>query len=132
MPIHAASNMISSLLLQAAGALAVYLVYRALRLFLRRSPLLDVPGPESPSFLFGHQSELRQDHDEALTEQWLDEYGHVVSHKGMFGVRVMVADCTGDTKRDVSLARSSRTISARSNTYSPIPTRFASPLSSLI
>jgi hypothetical protein len=77
----------SSLFLPAAGVVAVYLVYRALRFFLRRSPLSSVPGPpRSSNIILGHHGQLRKDPDEALSEQWLNEYGHVVSYRGMFGV----------------------------------------------
>ncbi|KAJ7458483.1 cytochrome P450 [Mycena latifolia] len=72
----------------AAIVLAVYSVFR------RRSTIADIPGPPSPSWIFGHMRQLllppRYGAQEFL---WLNEYGSVYAVKGCFGQdRLMVAD----------------------------------------
>ncbi|KAJ6527707.1 cytochrome P450 [Mycena capillaripes] len=72
----------------AALVLAVYSVFR------RRSAIRDIPGPPSPSWIFGHMRQLllapRYGAQEFL---WLKEYGSVYAVKECFGQdRLMVAD----------------------------------------
>ncbi|KAJ7870890.1 cytochrome P450 [Mycena leptocephala] len=72
----------------AAIVLAVYSVFR------RRSAIRDIPGPPSPSWIFGHMRQLLLSPQYGAHEfQWLNEYGSVYSVKGCFGQdRLMVAD----------------------------------------
>jgi hypothetical protein len=80
-------NSTTSLLLPAAGALGAYAVYRALSVYLRRSPLADLPGPPDKSWLLGHFHDIVEDHDELRSDKWMGEYGHVLTYKDLFGVR---------------------------------------------
>jgi hypothetical protein len=77
---------VTTLLLPAAGAVGVYTLYRVLSAYLHRSPLTDLPGPATKGWLFGYFFDLTQDHDHALQEKWKQEYGHVFTYKGLFGV----------------------------------------------
>jgi len=72
----------------AAIVLAVYSVIR------RRSAIRDIPGPPSPSWIFGHMQQLLLSPQYGAQEfQWLNEYGSVYAVKGCFGQdRLIVAD----------------------------------------
>jgi hypothetical protein len=109
--------MSSSIVLSAAVVLSATLTYQALLLVFRRSPLGDIRGPPSASFIFGNFRQVQADDDEQLTERWLEEYGHVVVHKGLFGVRRALSPRSiRSAERPRSQTRSSPTTFVRYNT----------------
>jgi hypothetical protein len=81
------SSSASTLAFPAAGALGAYALYKAYGVFLRTTPLDAVPGPPGGSWLWGRFRDLLSDHDGELQQAWLAEYGHVLAHKSLFGVR---------------------------------------------
>ncbi|KAJ7025659.1 cytochrome P450 [Mycena alexandri] len=80
----------NSLLYATALASAVFALY-SIR---RRSAIRDIPGPPSPSWIFGHMRQLILSSPYGAHEfKWLDVYGSVYALKGCFGQdRLMVAD----------------------------------------
>jgi uncharacterized membrane protein YagU involved in acid resistance len=97
----------SKLLLSVGATLLVYGFSKVVILFLRRlrSPLRDLPGPKSPSWIYGHILEIwnavhihyghslsdtlmrfRQE-NAILHEKWVEDYGPVLAYDGLFGVR---------------------------------------------
>ncbi|KAK7045291.1 cytochrome P450 [Favolaschia claudopus] len=82
---------ISQYSLAAAGALAVYVAYVVFR---PRRNLCDIPGPPSPSWLFGNMLQLLTTPIYGEYEfKWLRKYGSVYRVKGCFGEdRLMISD----------------------------------------
>jgi hypothetical protein len=75
----------------AASALAAAGVFAAFRLmtFLRRKThLVDLPGPPSPSWLLGHVTVVLRDDDQQLHQEWVETYGTVLRYLALFGVRL--------------------------------------------
>ncbi|KAF8809591.1 cytochrome P450 [Phlegmacium glaucopus] len=57
------------------------------------SPSRDIPGPLSPSFLYGNFKELSESSNNALEEDWLNQYGTTIRLKGMLGrTRILTTD----------------------------------------
>ncbi|KAJ7342473.1 cytochrome P450 [Mycena albidolilacea] len=72
------------------SVVALYLLFR------HQSPIQNIPGPPSPSWIFGHMRQLMLASRFGDYEfQWLKRYGPVYRLKGCFGQdRLMVADPT--------------------------------------
>lgn len=51
------------------------------------SELRQLPGPPSPSFLFGNFRQIWNADNSVLHEEWVEEYGNTLQYKGMFNVR---------------------------------------------
>ncbi|KAK7045258.1 cytochrome P450 [Favolaschia claudopus] len=75
----------------AAGMLFLYLAYLGLR---RKRHLREIPGPPSPSWIFGNTLQLLTTPIYGEYEfQWLRQYGSVYRVKGCFGEdRLMISD----------------------------------------
>ncbi|KAF8802410.1 cytochrome P450 [Phlegmacium glaucopus] len=57
------------------------------------SPSRDIPGPLSPSFLYGNFKELSESSNNALQEDWLNQYGTTIQYKEMLGrTRILTTD----------------------------------------
>jgi hypothetical protein len=78
----------SILLIPAALALCAYAAYR---LLFGSTPLDALPGPTGGSWLLGQHMAIQEHHDDELYQKWFSEYGHVVAHKTLLGVRSMSA-----------------------------------------
>lgn len=50
------------------------------------SPLGDIPGPPSPSFLYGNMHEIQNSEASIVREQWVDMYGPTLKYKGWLNV----------------------------------------------
>lgn len=50
------------------------------------SPLRDLPGPKSKSFIWGNLGEIRKAENSKLHEEWIEKYGKVIKYKGFFNV----------------------------------------------
>jgi cytochrome P450 len=83
--------MVSDLLSYGLGILGAICVHgffrRVYEWIVRPSPFALLPGPESPSWLWGHLTTLKHDEDYTLRDEWAREYGCVVAHRGRFNVR---------------------------------------------
>jgi hypothetical protein len=66
--------------------LAAYASYRAYTWWTRPTPLALLPGPASPSWLWGHLRVILAAEHSVLHEQWMREYGPVVAYYGIFNV----------------------------------------------
>ena len=54
-----------------------------------RTPLRHLPGPPTASLFWGN-SKLIEDADiSALQDKWVAQYGHTITFKGSFGVRIL-------------------------------------------
>lgn len=74
-----------------------YGLYRLLRVIFYEvtSPLRDLPGPPSPSFLYGNFKEIWEAENSVLHEQWVAKYGSTIRYKGVLGLTRLY---TMDTK----------------------------------
>ncbi|KAJ7619381.1 cytochrome P450 [Roridomyces roridus] len=81
----------SSLAIAASGAaLITYLLHRSLSV-----RVLDaIPGPDSPSWLYGHEWDIYRAQAGELWNQWIARWGTVVKYKNAFfnGYSILVAD----------------------------------------
>jgi hypothetical protein len=77
----------SSVVLPVLSALGVYGAYRAASFVFAPTPLSALPGPASPSWLWGHMGAILRAENSALHEEWTKEYGHVLRYFGLFSVR---------------------------------------------
>ena len=74
------------------GSFAAIALYWALDLVIRPyfSPLCALPGPSSPSWLWGLTKKMSEFGDEQLIEEWLGEYGNSVMVKGVLNARILL------------------------------------------
>ncbi|GLB35567.1 putative cytochrome p450 [Lyophyllum shimeji] len=75
-------------LLASLGAcLAAYGISKGLRLIYDEltSPLRQLPGPKSSSFIYGNFKEIRAEGDSTAQERWVQEYGSTFKFRGFFG-----------------------------------------------
>jgi cytochrome P450 len=117
------SSSASTLAIPAVGAFGAYALYKAYGVFLRTTPLDDVRGPPGGSWLWGRFRDLLSDHDGELQKTWLAEYGHVLAHKSLFGVRRARCVAPAHIHRTRSKRSSSRPTCAPSSTSSSTRTR---------
>ncbi|EIW53608.1 cytochrome P450 [Trametes versicolor FP-101664 SS1] len=50
------------------------------------SPLRNLPGPPSPSWIYGNIKAIQDEDNSVPQERWAAEYGPVISYKGFFGL----------------------------------------------
>ncbi|KAG6834869.1 hypothetical protein H0H93_006803 [Arthromyces matolae] len=84
--------------LKTIGATLVALgVYKGLRLAYGEltSPLRDLPGPYSPSWIFGNVKELRAEEPGVPQERWVEQYGPTIKYQILCGIQRLF---TMDTK----------------------------------
>jgi len=56
----------------------------------KKTPLADLPGPPSPSWLYGNTQQIG-DHDILTTyERWTTEYDNKIKYRALFGVSVLL------------------------------------------
>jgi hypothetical protein len=69
-------------------SILVPLLFKFIPRFLRslRSPVNDVPGPESGHFLWGNLKQISNASALILHEEWVATYGHIIKYKMMFNV----------------------------------------------
>ena len=63
-------------------------MYKLLEVFIKPlfSPLRDLPGPPSPSFVFGNLKEIFDADNSVLHEAWTEKYGHTLMYRAWFNV----------------------------------------------
>ncbi|KAF9464574.1 cytochrome P450 [Collybia nuda] len=90
-------TIITELLGSLVATLGAYAVYRVLRLYYEEytSPLRDLPGPKSSSFIYGNIKDIWEAENSVLHEKWVQEYGKTIQYSGFFGIRRLF---TMDTK----------------------------------
>ncbi|KAF9009541.1 cytochrome P450 [Cyathus striatus] len=82
----------------AIGALASYGLFKLLRMLYNEtfaSPIRDLPGPPSKSFIYGNLKEIWDAENSVLHEKWAEEYGSTIKYKGFLGTNRLY---TTDTK----------------------------------
>ncbi|KAF8065386.1 cytochrome P450 [Lyophyllum atratum] len=79
------------------GVLVVYGAYRVLKVVYAEvtSPLRDLPGPQSPSWIYGNMAEMWEAENSVLPEKWAGEYGSTMQVATLLGMRALY---TADTK----------------------------------
>ncbi|TDL20681.1 cytochrome P450 [Rickenella mellea] len=82
---HHDSHMLSPFV-TAAGAIALYYLFKVVRLFVRPvfSPLRDLPGPKTYNLILGHLGYIHKSENSPgeLREKWVEEYGKTFVYKG--------------------------------------------------
>ena len=75
------------ILLFPLAAVLAYLLWTFAVLYLRqaRSPLRNLPGPPSPSFVLGDLRELHDQENTGLLARWEAEHGSTLVYKGFIG-----------------------------------------------
>lgn len=75
-------------LLAAGTSISFYGVYKLGCQFLGPyfSPLRDLPGPKSESFIWGNLGEMQTEEYIKKHEEWVETYGKVIKYKGFFNV----------------------------------------------
>ena len=90
-----ASTHMSTLLLLAPLAVALYFLHAFFMLVLRqaRSPLRHLPGPPCSSFFVGHLREMHDQENNGLVARWTAEHGSTFVYRGFLcGRRLMTTD----------------------------------------
>ncbi|KAG6856730.1 hypothetical protein H0H87_001330 [Tephrocybe sp. NHM501043] len=85
-------------LLKALGATSAALaLYKLLQLIYGEltSPLRDLPGPESSSWIYGNFKEIWNEENAAPQERWVQQHGTTLKYRGLFGITRLF---TMDTK----------------------------------
>ncbi|KAF9036827.1 cytochrome P450 [Panaeolus papilionaceus] len=84
-------------LLAASAAFTSFGLYKLGHFFYYQwtSPLRGLPGPPSPSLLWGNMREIYEAENSVLHEKWVEEYGTTITYKSFFGMRRLY---TTDTK----------------------------------
>ena len=85
--------------LYGVSALFGALLWKIVRFIVRSytTKLRNLPGPPSPSWIFGNLRELQRDSPSVLEERWVEEYGSkTLMYRGMWNVRPsrFVCRCT--------------------------------------
>ncbi|KZT65827.1 cytochrome P450 [Daedalea quercina L-15889] len=77
---------VGSLLLSLGVAVLGYGLYRLASLLVEPffSPLRDLPGPPSPSFIFGNLKQIFDAENSVLHEAWTEQYGTTLKYKTWF------------------------------------------------
>ncbi|OJT06234.1 Cytochrome P450 3A24 [Trametes pubescens] len=66
-----------------AGALALYAAWRVVRMLFSKSPVDNIPGPDSESYLTGNMNQFKQDRW-GFQEQHVRTYGRLFKFHGLF------------------------------------------------
>ena len=76
------------LVLAAGTPVACYGVYKAVKFLISPyfSPMRDLQGPKSISFIWGNLEEIRKAENSKMHEEWTEKYGKVITYKGFFCV----------------------------------------------
>ncbi|KAE9404971.1 cytochrome P450 [Gymnopus androsaceus JB14] len=77
-------HIIAQLLSSVSTTIALYGLYRLVksRFF---SPIRNLPGPQSSSWIWGNIKEIRDNEDAVLYQKWIKEYGRTFRYKSYFG-----------------------------------------------
>lgn len=89
--------MVYPILIPLGGAFLAYAAFRFANYLYEKwtSPLAVLPGPPSPSFIYGNFREIFAAEGSTLHEAWTEEYGSTIKYKGFFGLERLY---TVDTK----------------------------------
>ncbi|KAI0644414.1 cytochrome P450 [Trametes meyenii] len=81
--------MMSPLLQALAISVATWILFKTLRRFIVKTDLDNIPGPESPSFLYGHLEQLYDRQGWAFHRGLGEKFGSVVRLRGKFGQDIL-------------------------------------------
>ncbi|PPQ72757.1 hypothetical protein CVT24_012797 [Panaeolus cyanescens] len=96
-PVSDITSKTSLALLAASAAFTTFGLYKLTRFVYYEwtSPLRGLPGPPSPSLLWGNMKQIFEAENSVLHEQWVAEYGTTITYKAFFGMHRLY---TTDTK----------------------------------
>lgn len=86
---------ILQLLASLSATLGAYGVYKLVTFYYDQwtSPLQLLPGPPSPSFIYGNMKEIWTAENSVLHEKWIEEYGPTMKYRSFVGMgRLFTAD----------------------------------------
>ncbi|PFH52487.1 hypothetical protein AMATHDRAFT_74271 [Amanita thiersii Skay4041] len=74
-----------------------YLLFKLAKFAYREyaSPISDLPGPSSPSWIWGNLKEIWESDNSAMHDKWISSFGPTIKYKGLFGMTRLY---TTDTK----------------------------------
>jgi len=80
------SMVFKKLLVSSLGALFTFGLYQLVKLIItqRKSPLRDLPGPETSHWFYGNLREIWKADNSVLHEKWVSQYGPTLTYKGFF------------------------------------------------
>ncbi|KAF8968276.1 cytochrome P450 [Flammula alnicola] len=89
--------MVYQLSVSLLATVGVYGLYRLAKFIYdqRTSPLRVLPGPPSPSLIFGNMKEIGEAENSVLHEKWVEQYGSTIKYKSFVGLNRLY---TIDTK----------------------------------
>ncbi len=85
-------SIVSKALIAAIVSIAAYGVGKLVNLLLVRPmfwPLRHLPGPKSPSLIFGNMNEIMKGGPGEVHEDWVEKYGNTLTYKAFFNVRYL-------------------------------------------
>ena len=79
---------LSTSLLAIGVATLAYGLYKLLEVLIEPlfSPLRGLPGPPSPSFVFGNLKQIFDAENSVLHEAWTEKYGNTLKYRAWFNV----------------------------------------------
>lgn len=77
-----------TLLWSTVGGALAFLLWKTVNFIVRPylSPLRSLPGPPSPSWLWGQMKRMVEIGDDQLVEKWLEQYGKNIVTNGILNV----------------------------------------------
>ncbi|TFK60962.1 cytochrome P450 [Pluteus cervinus] len=80
-------NVVSQLLGSLVGTLILYGLVKVVQLSYNEwtSPIRDLPGPKSPSWIWGNFKEIWVSEHSVPQEKWVGQYGMTIKYKGFMG-----------------------------------------------
>lgn len=74
----------------AVAALVAFTVYKVISFLWQAntSPLRHLPGPPTESLFWGNMLAIQKEENSVPQERWVEQYGHSIAYKGLFGVRL--------------------------------------------
>ncbi|TFK67144.1 cytochrome P450 [Pluteus cervinus] len=81
-------NLLYQLLGSLGGTLILYGVFKVVEVYYNEwtSPLRDLPGPKSASWIWGNFMEIRKAEHSVLQEKWVEQYGMTIKYHAPFGL----------------------------------------------